>query len=116
RGTARSAPGDGRHAHRRDRFPDHGAISAAHAEACESRRVRAPAGVRRLWRDRPGQGLPAGRLESANPVELSRGGGFRADEGRARSEAGETARLMPGIRETRSLPYSAEQMFDLVAD
>jgi len=23
---------------------------------------------------------------------------------------------MPGIRETRSLPYSAEQMFDLVAD
>ncbi|NNK45910.1 MAG: type II toxin-antitoxin system RatA family toxin, partial [Altererythrobacter sp.] len=23
---------------------------------------------------------------------------------------------MPGIRETRRLPYSAEQMFDLVAD
>ncbi len=32
------------------------------------------------------------------------------------AEAGETARLMPGIRETRRLPYTAEQMFDLVAD
>ena len=27
-----------------------------------------------------------------------------------------SAALMPGIRETRALPYSAEQMFDLVAD
>src|SRR4029079_18007835 len=37
-------------------------------------------------------------------------------EGRPRGEAGETAGLMPGIRETRRLPYSCDEMFDLVAD
>src|SRR5690606_7302267 len=60
-------------------------------------------------------GLPAGRLEPADAVELSRRRGLRRDARRARGEA-EAARLMPGIRETRRLPYSAEQMFDLVAD
>ncbi len=77
-----------------------------------------PQGVRRLWRDRAGQGLPAGRSHPADPLELSRGRRFRADARRARGEArqSKTLGLMPGISETRRLPYSAEQMFDLVAD
>jgi hypothetical protein len=39
-------------------------------------------------RDRPGQGLPAGRREPADPVELSCRRRFREDEGGARGEAG----------------------------
>ena len=76
-----------------------------------------PAGVRRLCRDRARQGLPAGRVEPADAVELSCRRRFRGDARRARGAAGRSgAALMPGIRETRRLPYSAEQMFDLVAD
>jgi len=63
---------DGRHAIGRRRFPDDGPISAADAEACQGRGVRAARGVRSLCRDRPRQGLPAGRLVAADPVELSR--------------------------------------------
>ena len=40
RATARSSPGDGRHALGRGRFPDHGPISPADAAPCKGRGVR----------------------------------------------------------------------------
>ena len=43
----------------------------------QGRGFRHPAGVRRLRRDRARQGLPAGRLEPADPLELSRRRRFR---------------------------------------
>ena len=47
-----------------------------------------PAGVQRLCRDRPRQGLPARRRLAADPVELSCRRRFREDARRARGEAG----------------------------
>ena len=76
-----------------------------------------PAGVRRLCRDRARQGLPAGRRVAADPVELSCRRRFREDARGARSAAGASrSGLMPRHTETRQLPYTPEQMFDLVAD
>ena len=46
-----------------------------------------PAGLRRLCRDRPRQGLPARRGEPADPLELPCRRRFREDEGRARANA-----------------------------
>ena len=43
-----------------------------------------PAGVRRLWRDRPRQGLPARRGLPADPLELPCRRRFREDAGGAR--------------------------------
>ena len=50
-----------------------------------------PRGVQGLCRDRPGQGLPAGRGLAADPVELSRRRRFPGDAGGARGAAGERA-------------------------
>ncbi len=74
------------------------------------------AGLRRLRRDRAGQGLPAGRREPADPLELSRAARISPQMKRGAGGKARQAGLMPGIRETRRVPYSAEQMFDLVAD
>src|SRR3546814_2769167 len=63
---------DGRHAQRRHRLYDDGAISPADAAPCQGDRLRDAAGVRRLCPDRARQGLPASRLVAADPVELSR--------------------------------------------
>ena len=71
-GAAGSASGDGRHALCRDRFPDHGAISAAHAKAYRRDRIRHAAGIRCLRGDCPRQGFLAGRRQPADPVELPR--------------------------------------------
>jgi ribosome-associated toxin RatA of RatAB toxin-antitoxin module len=55
--------------------------------------------------------------QPADPVKLSRRRRFRRDEGAREARlARKAGALMPGIREVRRLPYSAEQMFDLVAD
>ena len=51
-----------------------------------------PQAFERLCRDRPRQGLPAGRREPADPVELSCRRRFREDARRARGEAGEARR------------------------
>ena len=88
RAEARGPPGDGRHALGRRRFPDHGPVSPADAAPRQGRGVRHPAGVRRLWRDRPRQGLPAGRRVAADPLELPCRRRFREDAGGARGEAG----------------------------
>ena len=63
RAAARGPPGDGRHALGRRRFPDHGPISPADPAPRQGRGVRHSRRVRGLCRDRPRQGLPAGRGE-----------------------------------------------------
>ena len=83
------------------------------------RGVRHPAGVRGLCRDRPRQGLPAGRRVS--PLTRS---SYHAGDDFAKMRAAREAKLadgavglsMPRHTETRNLPYTPEQMFDLVAD
>src|SRR3546814_453987 len=75
--------------------------------------------VRCLCGDRARQRLLARRVVTADAVELSRRRRFRADARQSRSEAGQgpcTGGLMPQHHEIRHLPYSCEQMFDLVAD
>ena len=70
-----------------------------------------------LCRDRPRQGLPARRRQPADPLQLSCRRRFREDARGPRGEAGGGALgLMPRHTETRILPYTPEQMFDLVAD
>src|SRR5204863_21776 len=68
----------------------------------------------RLCRDRAGQGLPAGRRLAPDPLELSRRRRFPQNAGGARRAAREG--LMPRHSETRYLPYTPEQLFELVAD
>ena len=116
RAASGGAPGDGRHALCRRRFPDHGPVSAAHAAPRKGRGIRHSAGVRRVCGDRAGQGLPARRSFTADAVELSRRRRFQEDAGGPQRAAGAGERLMPRHTETKHLPYTPDQLFDLVAD
>ncbi len=104
RAAARGPPGDGRHALGRRRFPDDGPVPPADAAACEGRGVRHAAGVRRLCRDRPRQGLPAGRGLAADPVELSRRRRLREDAGRPQRAAGARARAADAASQRDEAP------------
>ena len=75
-----------------------------------------PQGVRRLCGDCPRQGLPAGRGVAADPVELSRRRRLQEDAGGAQRRSWRGKARMPRHSETRHLPYTPEQLFDLVAD
>ena len=75
-----------------------------------------PQGVRRLCGDRTGQRLPAGRGIAADAVELSCRRRLQENAGGTRCTTGAFERLMPRHTETKHLPYTPEQLFDLVAD
>ena len=80
--------------------------------------VRAARGVRGLRRHGPGQGVPHGQRHPAHPVLLPRRRRFRAAAGCARPQTLQPAgdRIVPTHAEKRTLPYSPEQMYELVAD
>ena len=77
-----------------------------------------PAGVQGLCRDRPRQGLPARRGLPLTRSSYHAGDDFeKMRAARDAQLAGQGAtRLMPRHTETRHLPYTPDQLFDLVAD
>src|SRR5206468_9989113 len=93
-----------------------GPISAADAAAREGRGVRHSPGVRRLRGHRPRQRLPPRRRLAADSVELSCRRRLQEDAGGAARRDGAFERLMPRHSETKHLPYTPEQLFELVAD
>ena len=68
RAAARSAPGDGRHALGRRRFPDHGPVPPADSAPRKGRGVRHAQGVRRLCGDARAKGF---LLVAASPLTRS---------------------------------------------
>ena len=81
----------------------------------KGRGIRHSAGVRRVCGHRAGQGLPARQLHRS-AVELSRRRRFQEDAGGPQRATGAGERLMPRHTETKHLPYTPDQLFDLVAD